>query len=216
MDKFICNKCFATIARGKQPFVLTQCGHIFCDVCKQAVDKQCPQCKQVGVYFVELQQPSLAKIENYFTPITKSLESLNQICTFQNHQTDLAIQRFHDIDKKYQKLKTYYQNLSMHMKLLEEKYAQLKIENAEYKKKLMSIEMRNKMVYSSSNVSSLTDQRNNRRPMAHSYLFSHGIKLSTESLNERREDITGGFGAPCTRSIDVMNVCQPSNNRNYA
>ncbi|XP_053973638.1 RING finger protein narya isoform X2 [Hylaeus volcanicus] len=197
MDKFICNKCFATIARGKQPFVLTQCGHIFCDVCKQAVDKQCPQCKQVGVYFVELQQPSLAKIENYFTPITKSLESLNQICTFQNHQTDLAIQRFHDI-------------------LLEEKYAQLKIENAEYKKKLMSIEMRNKMVYSSSSVSSLTDKRNNRRPMAHSYLFSHGIKLSTESLNERREDMTGGFHAPCLRSIDVMNVCQPSNNRNYA
>lgn len=35
MDPFICNKCFSTTYRGKKPFCLTQCGHVYCHGCIQ-------------------------------------------------------------------------------------------------------------------------------------------------------------------------------------
>ncbi|CAD1473624.1 unnamed protein product [Heterotrigona itama] len=33
MELFVCNNCFATPHRGKKPFCLTQCGHIYCNGC---------------------------------------------------------------------------------------------------------------------------------------------------------------------------------------
>ncbi|OAD53190.1 hypothetical protein WN48_10608, partial [Eufriesea mexicana] len=97
MDMYICNKCSSTTYRGKKPFCLTQCGHIYCQGCIQQAEKQCPQCQQMDIFSIELQQPSLSRVENFFAPLNESLESLHKICGFQNNQMEILIQRFHEI-----------------------------------------------------------------------------------------------------------------------
>ncbi|KOX68939.1 hypothetical protein WN51_06859 [Melipona quadrifasciata] len=109
MELFICNNCFTTPHRGKKPFCLTQCGHVYCNGCirqgnnKQhkmidiAPEKQCPQCRQIDIFSVELQQPSLSKVENFFVPLNESLELLQKTSGFQNNQMKITIERFHEI-----------------------------------------------------------------------------------------------------------------------
>ncbi|XP_076231316.1 uncharacterized protein LOC143177328 [Calliopsis andreniformis] len=157
MDMFVCNKCFATIHRGKKPFCLTQCGHIYCNGCIPQAEKQCPQCQRVDIFSVELQQPSLSKVENFFAPINESLESLCKVYGFQNNQIKIMIQRFHEIDKKYELLKSHYCNLNQNMKVLKDKYVKLKMEYTKQREKLISMETHNKTLNSLSDISTPID-----------------------------------------------------------
>ncbi|XP_071872017.1 probable E3 SUMO-protein ligase RNF212 [Bombus fervidus] len=200
MDMFICNKCFATPHRGKKPFCLTQCGHIYCNGCIQQAEKQCPQCQQIDIFSVELQQPSLSKVENFFAPLNESLESLHKICGFQNNQMKIMIQRFHEIDKKYETLKSHYYSLTQNMKMMRDKYIKLKMENTEQKKKLMSFEMQNRTLNSLSDVSTPIKSGNNRsskmRPASNSY-FSCGANMSSQSFDVRKGNaMFEGFRIP--------------------
>ncbi|XP_034187883.1 uncharacterized protein LOC117607833 [Osmia lignaria lignaria] len=205
MDTFICNKCFATPYRGKKPFCLTQCGHIYCHGCIQQAEKQCPQCQQPDIFSVELQQPSLAKVENFFAPLNESLESLHKICGFQNNQVKIMIQRFYEIDKKYEKLKTHYYNLTHNIKMLRDKYIKLKTENTEQKKKLMTFEVNNRTLNSLSDSTPLSveNQRNaNRRQAPNSYFSSCGTNISSQSFNAGRgHTILEGFRIPYPLSV---------------
>ncbi|XP_043251144.1 RING finger protein narya [Colletes gigas] len=217
MDLFICNKCSITTQRGKKPFCLTQCGHIYCNGCIQQAEKQCPQCQQMGVYSVELQQPSLARVENFFAPVTESLESLNKICGFQNNQTKLVIQRFYEIDKKYEMLKSHYYNLSQSMKILRDKYMKLKVENVDQRKKLMSIEIQNRTLNSMSSTSTPfnpTNRRNKGRNTGNSYLLSCGTNMSSQSYNTGKGNtILEGFRIPNPQSVKLIAPNGDSNTR---
>ncbi|XP_012140963.1 uncharacterized protein LOC105662524 [Megachile rotundata] len=206
MDTFICNKCFSTTYRGKKPFCLTQCGHIYCHGCIQQAEKQCPQCQQLDIFSVELQQPSLSKVEYFFAPLNESLESLHKICGFQHNQMKIMIQRFHDIDKKYEKLKSHYYNVTQNNKLLRDKYIKLKMENIEQKKKLMSFEVKSRTLNSLSDTStplSVNNQRNmNIRNTPNSYFSSCGTNISSQSSNiGRGHRILEGFRIPYPRSV---------------
>ncbi|CAK9811665.1 hypothetical protein ANTPLA_LOCUS7115 [Anthophora plagiata] len=203
---FICNKCFATAPRGKKPFCLTQCGHIYCHGCIQQAEKQCPQCQQMDIFSVELQQPSLSRVENFFAPLSESLESLHKICGFQNNQMKILTQRFHEIDKKYETLKSHYYNLTQNMKLIREKYMKLKMENAEQRKKLMSYEMQNRTLHSLNHISTPINSANQRsakiRNGSNSYFSSCGTGISNQSFNvEKGRPILTGFRIPHPQSI---------------
>lgn len=56
-------------------------------------------------------------------------------------------------DKKYELLKSHYYNLSQNMKLFRDKYNKLKLMNIELQKKLMSYEIHNRTLNSSSAIS---------------------------------------------------------------
>ncbi|XP_078040527.1 uncharacterized protein LOC144471854 isoform X2 [Augochlora pura] len=130
--------------RGRQPFSLTQCGHIYCQNCIQPAERHCPQCQQADIFSVELQQPSLSRVQNFFVPVKELLESLNTIYGFQHNQMKIVIQRFLEMDKKYESLKAHYYNLSRSTKFYKDKCEKLKMEKAELSKKLMSFEMRDR------------------------------------------------------------------------
>lgn len=71
-------------------------------------EKQCPQCQQMDIFSVELQQPSLSRVENFFAPLNESLETLHKICGFQNNQMNIVIQRFHEIVRFFYNLQLKY------------------------------------------------------------------------------------------------------------
>nr|XP_033333526.1 probable E3 SUMO-protein ligase RNF212 [Megalopta genalis] len=149
MDTYICNKCYATTHRGRQPFCLTQCGHIYCQECIRSAEKHCPQCQQVDIFSVELQQPSLSSVQKFFVPINESLESLNTNFHFQYNQIKIVIQRFLEMDKKYELLKACCYNLTKSIKFCQNKCNKLQMENIELLKKAMSLEVHDRPVNSS-------------------------------------------------------------------
>ncbi|XP_076175317.1 uncharacterized protein LOC143150740 [Ptiloglossa arizonensis] len=216
MDMFICNKCFTTTQRGKKPFYLTQCGHVYCNGCIQLADRQCPECQQVGVYSVKLQPPSLSKVEHFFVPLTESLETLKKIYGFQNNQVKLMIQRFYEIDKKYEVLKLHYYNLTQNMKVLKDKYMKLKMENADLRKKLTSVEIHNKTLHSNNITTprNSTNTRNNGRNTKKLYLTSSGTNVSSKSFNVENESIMSeGFRIPSLQSLKLSGPSGASNTR---
>ncbi|XP_033340103.1 uncharacterized protein LOC117228447 [Megalopta genalis] len=174
MDTYICNKCYATVHRGRQPFCLTQCGHIYCQACIQRAEKHCPQCQQVDIFSVELQQPSLSRVQNLFVPINESLESLNTIFGFQYNQMKIVIQRFLEMDKKYESLKTHYYNVTQSIQFCKDKYNKLKMENIELRKKLMSSEVRNRTLDSFNKTSTPMNSLNRTFKTRHTASTSTG------------------------------------------
>ncbi|XP_031830708.1 uncharacterized protein LOC116426206 [Nomia melanderi] len=200
MNGFICNKCFATAYRGKKPFCLTQCGHIYCQGCIQQASKQCPQCQKVDNFSVELQQPSLSQVENFFVPLKESLESFYTIYGFQNNQMKIIVQRFLEIDKKYELLKSHYYNLSQNMKLFREKYNKLKLMNIELQKKLMSYEIHNRTLNSSNVFSTPINSLNKKsktRHTASSYILSCGTNMTSTCV------MLDGFRIPDSQSAKL-------------
>ncbi|XP_076681935.1 uncharacterized protein LOC143376031 [Andrena cerasifolii] len=199
MEAFICNKCFTSVNRGKKPFCLTQCGHIYCNGCIQQAEKQCPQCQQLDVFSVELQQPSLSRVENFFAPLSESLDSLTKICGFQNNQIKIMLQRFNEIDRKYDMLKSHYFNLSQSVKPLKDKYLKLKVEHMEMQKKLAAMEMRNRTLNAGdlSTPMNPSINRNQARNIPSSGISSYGPNLSSQSFSLGKEhQMLDGFRIP--------------------
>ncbi|CAL7938957.1 unnamed protein product [Xylocopa violacea] len=207
MDIFICNKCFATLNRGQKPFYLTQCGHIYCYGCVQQAKKQCPQCQQVDIFALELQEPTISKVENFFTPLTESLETLNKVCGFQNSQMQITMQRFHEIDKKYEALKSHYYNLTQHMKVIRDKYTKLKMENSEQKKKLIELQSRsiNSLSDASTPIKSVNQRIPKIRNLTNSSRLSYGTNILDHSFSVGRgRGMLEGFRIPKPHSIRLM------------
>ncbi|XP_076644433.1 uncharacterized protein LOC143354315 [Halictus rubicundus] len=160
MDSYICNKCYATANRGKQPFCLTQCGHIYCQECIQPAEKLCPQCQNVDSFSVELQQPSLSRVQNFFTPIKEGLESLSIIFGFQDNQMKIVTRRFLELDK----------------------YNKTKMEIIELRKKLKYMEIHNRTMNSESDTSTpiiSTNRKCKPRHTASTYGSISGTNLSS-------------------------------------
>ncbi|KAK9299451.1 hypothetical protein QLX08_007482 [Tetragonisca angustula] len=222
MELFVCNNCFTTPHRGKKPFCLTQCGHIYCNGCIRQAEKQCPQCQQIDIFSVELQQPSLSKVENFFVPLNESLELLQKTSGFQNNQIKITIERFHEIDKKYEMLKSHYYNLTQNMKAIKDKYIKLKMENIEQKKKLMSFEIQNSRFktlnsFSDTSTPKSGNQRSLRtRPTSNSYISSCGTNASNKSFNTTKgnamlESFRIPFDPRTIRSIDSRGTSNAAN-----
>lgn len=128
----ICNKCYSPTYRGKRPYHITQCGHIFCQACQQqctTVEKQpCPQCRRTDIISVGLEDPLPPQVTPFFHSMLEILETLQKVETFRVGQMKIVMQRFFDIDKKYEILKSRYWMQQRNLKVLTEKYMNLKKE----------------------------------------------------------------------------------------
>ncbi|KAL6258773.1 uncharacterized protein LOC105434108 isoform X2 [Pogonomyrmex barbatus] len=177
MDGLICNKCFTPMYRGKQPYSITQCGHVCCQNCLQRVEKQCPQCERVDTVSLPLTEPLLPKLAPYFQPFAESLEMLLKVEMFRNTQMKILMQRFHDLDKKYEVLKTRYWTKCRNLQTLTEKYINLKAEKEKSDKKLRFSEIQRKTPQSSYRIMSTpTDSGISELPS------SAGYSLKSEFL----------------------------------
>ncbi|RLU17218.1 hypothetical protein DMN91_011287 [Ooceraea biroi] len=137
LDMYICNKCFAPTYRGKHPYYITQCGHIFCQKCLQQVENQCPQCQQVGPKSIPLREPLAPKVTPFFVPLEETLGILLKVDLFRKNQMKSTMQRFHELDKKYEMLKKQYCILGRNLKLLTQKYLNLKSMKEKLDKKML-------------------------------------------------------------------------------
>ncbi|XP_020300806.1 RING finger protein 212B-like [Pseudomyrmex gracilis] len=184
MDKLICNKCFTPTYRGKQPYSITSCGHIFCQGCLQQVEKQCPQCKYVGALSLPLTEPLTPKVTPFFVPLAETLEMLLKVDMFRNNQLEIKMQRFQDLDMKYEKLKNMFWMTQRNLKTLTEKFTKLKAEKKEIEKKMLFFEVHNKRApqsVSSSMMETPTDSGIFMRPS--NIGFSSSSEFLKKSIN---------------------------------
>ncbi|KYQ51972.1 hypothetical protein ALC60_08918 [Trachymyrmex zeteki] len=137
MNTLICNKCFTPLYRGKRPFHITQCGHISCQTCLQQFEKQCPQCQRVGTISLALEEPLIPKVMPFFQPFAESMEMMLKVDLFRSNQLKITMQRFQELDKKYEVLKTRYWLEHRNLKALTEKYIALKNEKDKLDKKVL-------------------------------------------------------------------------------
>ncbi|XP_050457848.1 zip homologous protein 2-like isoform X2 [Cataglyphis hispanica] len=139
MEMLICNKCFIPIYKGKLPYIITQCGHIFCQDCLQQVKKQCFQCKYNDPAYLPLEEPLMPKKISLFTPSSEILEMLLKKEISESNQLKITMERFHTLDNKYEMLKRHYVLLRRNMKILLEKYMYLKAETEKKQKQLLQM-----------------------------------------------------------------------------
>ncbi|EFN83852.1 hypothetical protein EAI_15734 [Harpegnathos saltator] len=124
--------------RGKQPYNITQCGHIYCQDCLQQAKKQCTQCGYIGFISVTLKEPLKdPNVRQLFVPFAETLEILLKVNEFRNRQMKITMQRFLELEKKYDILKDHYLTVQHVMKKLTDKYLNLKIEMDKFDKKLL-------------------------------------------------------------------------------
>ncbi|XP_011142394.1 RING finger protein 212B-like [Harpegnathos saltator] len=136
MDTLICNKCFAPMYRGKQPYNITQCGHIYCEDCLQQAEKQCTQCGYNGALSMVLKEPLKdPNVRQLFMPLVETLEMLFKVDEFRSNQMKIIMQRFLELDKKYDMLKNQYWIARRNMKILNDKYVSLKHERGKFDNK---------------------------------------------------------------------------------
>ncbi|KYM97865.1 hypothetical protein ALC62_11211 [Cyphomyrmex costatus] len=143
MNMLICNKCYAPFYRGKHPYHITQCGHISCQSCLQQFEKQCPQCQRIGTISLALEEPLIPKVMPFFQPFADTMEMMLKVDAFHNNQIKIIMQRYQELDKKYEVLKTRYWMSDRNLKALMEKYVTLKNNKAKLEKQL-ALQMANR------------------------------------------------------------------------
>ncbi|GAB1868158.1 RING-type domain-containing protein [Camponotus japonicus] len=139
MDTIICNKCFVSIYKGKPPYNITQCGHIYCQDCLQHVKKQCFQCKYISPAYLLLEKPLMPKKISVLTPFTEILEILLNMEISQSNQLTITMERFRILDDKYEMTKRYYFLLRRNMKILLDKCMYLKTEKKKLDEELLQM-----------------------------------------------------------------------------
>ncbi|CAL1684162.1 unnamed protein product [Lasius platythorax] len=206
MDLLICNKCFIPIYRGKQPFNITQCGHIFCQNCLQQVEKQCPQCQYISPVYLSLEEPVMPKMISFFGSLdsyTEIWETLLKANTLRCSQTKITMQRFHELDEKYEKLKNQCFLDQRNFKMLTEKYTNLKKEKENVSKKIQQLKQ-NFSLSVSKTMKTPTDSypismnSSNTRftPGILSFMnFSNVTPMSIQSIDPNKQRQTDGFCA---------------------
>ncbi|KAL6447590.1 hypothetical protein ACFW04_000054 [Cataglyphis niger] len=140
MDSLICNKCFVSIRRGHQPYNITQCGHIFCQKCLQQVEKQCSQCQYISPAYLSLKEPVMSKTISFFAPVIEIWDMLSKADMLRSNQIKITMQRFRELDEKYEKLKNQFYIDQRNFKILREKYMCLKKERENIEKKILHIQ----------------------------------------------------------------------------
>ncbi|XP_014480047.1 PREDICTED: uncharacterized protein LOC106747218, partial [Dinoponera quadriceps] len=141
MDTLICNKCFVPMYRGKQPYHITQCGHVFCQDCSQQAEKQCTQCETYNVISVPLKEPLAPMLSPFFVPLEETLEILRRVDVFRTNQMKITMKRFHELDKKYEMTKNQYWIARKQMIELANKLKNMKLEKERLDKKLLFAEV---------------------------------------------------------------------------
>ncbi|XP_011883312.1 PREDICTED: RING finger protein 212B isoform X2 [Vollenhovia emeryi] len=139
MNSIICNQCFTPTYRGQHPYHITQCGHISCQNCLRQVQNRCPQCERAGIVSIALEEPLSPKLMPYFQPSAELLETMLKVDTFNSTQLNITLQRFYDLDKKYEILKARYWMQIQNMKTLLQKYNMLKATLEKQKKILLMV-----------------------------------------------------------------------------
>ncbi|KAH0955222.1 hypothetical protein HN011_011351 [Eciton burchellii] len=207
MDTLICNKCLAPTHRGKQPYNITQCGHIFCQGCLQQAEKQCPQCQYIGSMSIPLREPLAPKVTPFFVPLNETLEMLLKVDMFRSNQMRITMQRFHELDKKYEMLKNQYWVVQHNLKILTQKYVNLKAEKEKLDKKMLVSQMHKEISQSASNLVLRKPIKSNMFTPSSSTGYSSGSE-SLRSANvtpvasissSKRGTTIDGFRVPSSR-----------------
>lgn len=210
MDSLICNKCFVPIYRGQQPFHITQCGHIFCQNCIQQVEERCPQCQYISPAYLSLEEPVMPKIISFLAPLenyTEIWEMLSKTNTMRSNQIKITMQRFRELDEKYEKLKQQCFQDQRNYKILTEKYTNLKKETEKIRKNIE--QMRNSQVNSikTPTVSypiSMSSSSTRYTPESLDFLkFSNATPMSESiqsSIDTMKQYQTDSFRSPCNPS----------------
>ncbi|XP_029680783.1 uncharacterized protein LOC115246226 [Formica exsecta] len=214
MDTLICNKCFIPIYRGKLPYNITQCGHIFCQDCLQQVKKQCFQCKYTDPAYLLLEEPLMPKRISLFTSFSEVLEILLNKEIFESNQLKITMERFHNLDNKYEMLKKHYLLVRRNMKILLEKYTDLKAEKEKVNKELQQ------MIQSTpKSISNTTKTLTNSDPISTYSLntrYSSGslnrLKFSNLNLSDATDMSMRSANLRNQRKVDD-NSCTPGDNR---
>lgn len=218
MNSIICNKCFTPVYRGKRPYHITQCGHISCQNCLQQVENQCPQCQRSGTMSLALEEPLIPKLAPFFQPLAETLETLLKVDTFRSNQLKITMQRFYELDKKYEMLKTQYWLGRRNLKVLTEKYVSLKNEKDKLDKKLLFSEMQRRTprsVYCA--VETPSDSGVSVQPSSSGYSLESAEFLKSADITPMRSTdlkkqyrTTDGFRVPFNckppRSIGSRNI----------
>ncbi|XP_072746968.1 uncharacterized protein [Anoplolepis gracilipes] len=139
MEAFICNRCFSPMYRGKMPYNITQCSHLFCQDCLQQVKRQCSQCKYANPAYLPLEQPVMPKKISLFTPSFDILETLLNVERAKCNQLKITMEHFYKLDNKYEMLKKNYFQLRHNLKLYTEKRNILKTEKKKFDKALLQL-----------------------------------------------------------------------------
>ncbi|XP_032671764.1 probable E3 SUMO-protein ligase RNF212 [Odontomachus brunneus] len=135
MDTFllntsICNKCFTLKYRGKQPYLLTQCAHIYCQDCWQKAEKHCTLCGNNDVLTVELGEQLPPKVKPLFEPLAETLKTcffdILRVDEFRNNQLKIVMHYLIELEKKYNVIKNRHWTMAQDMKMLTIKYMRLK------------------------------------------------------------------------------------------
>ncbi|XP_018050299.1 PREDICTED: uncharacterized protein LOC108688509 [Atta colombica] len=215
MNMLICNKCFTPLYRGKRPYYITQCGHISCQTCLQQFEKQCPQCQRIGTISLALEEPLIPKLTPFFhTSIAETMEMLLKVDSFRNNQFKILMQRFQELDKKYEVLKTRYWLDRRNLRALTEKYVTSKKANEKLEKKLLFIQMGNKETPRSRIEMPMTDsgifsnQSNTGYSLASSMNFmnSAGITPPIRTPEKKFYRTADGFRIPVNRKLPAKSV----------
>ncbi|XP_066590091.1 RING finger protein 212B-like [Prorops nasuta] len=127
MNFFVCNNCFSPPNRGKNPYFVTECGHIYCSDCISKMVKSCVICRSENPASLPIKDPLIPKIADYFAPVEERLKSEIKTLNFQKAQMRILIKRFGNLDNKYEKIKQKYW-------LAHRKVQELSVENAELKR----------------------------------------------------------------------------------
>ncbi|CAL1688753.1 unnamed protein product [Lasius platythorax] len=183
MDIVICNKCFIPMNRGKRPFNVTQCGHVFCPSCIQQVEEQCFQCKCNNPGHLPLEEPLMPKMISLLTPFSEILELLLNVEISRDNQMKITIQRFRILDNKYEMLKKHYLIGRRNIKILLDKYTILKTVKKKLDEELKQLQQMQKTPQSTSNapMSSGSISLNSRYSSGNSLL--HHLKFFNLNLS---------------------------------
>ncbi|KYN10846.1 hypothetical protein ALC57_17046 [Trachymyrmex cornetzi] len=216
MDMLICNKCFTPLCRGKHPYYITQCGHISCQTCLQQFEKQCPQCQRVGTISLALEEPLIPKLTPFFhTSVVETMEMLLKVYSFRNNQLTISMQRFQEIDKKYDLLKSKYWQTHRDLKALAEKYMITKKTNEKLKKKLLFVEMANEETSRSRRIETpmttdsgiSSNQLRTGCSLASSMHFMNSAGITPPIRSpERKFFRTDGFRIPINRKLTTKSL----------
>ncbi|XP_043286786.1 RING finger protein 212B-like isoform X3 [Venturia canescens] len=111
MEWLRCNKCYKSLLKSSNNFIMTLCGHIFCDSClSKAPDSRCYECGTLVSRSLPLTNPpKLETIINYFSSATHVLQHTAKAVKFHDEQLAISLRGFDILEKKYELAKKYYE-----------------------------------------------------------------------------------------------------------
>ncbi|XP_067137420.1 probable E3 SUMO-protein ligase RNF212 [Centruroides vittatus] len=154
-----CNTCFSLLGSGKR-FLLTSCGHIYCNDCATGSEMNCQICGN-SCTTIHLTTQMKPDVEIYFMDpqdlLKKYMKQLQQIINFQNSHRMRLSAYFKKEILKIKKLKEECKINFSNLKELEKQNISLTAENSYLKQLLSSKHKSNNMMDAHSSNNSFTD-----------------------------------------------------------